>query len=98
MKGRCGQCGQPLPEIRLGVRLTPLKARIFDIIKRAGDAGIDRHDLFNIVFGDDDAHQRRHSFATLKSHLWQINEQLEGTNFRIAGRAVRLVNHNARHT
>ena len=38
----CQRCGQRLPEIRLGVRLTPLKARIFDLIRRAGPDGIGR--------------------------------------------------------
>ena len=32
--GRCPHCGAPLREERLGVRMTPLKARIFDAIKR----------------------------------------------------------------
>jgi hypothetical protein len=34
------------------VRLTPLKARIFDLIQRGGDDGITCADLFDIVFGD----------------------------------------------
>lgn len=81
------------------MKLTPLKARIFDIVKRAGDGGIDRRELFAIVFGDDDAHARRHSFRTLKAHLWQLGQQLEDAGFRIEGRAeVRLVNRNARRT
>ena len=32
MTDHCPSCGQALPEMRLGVRLTPLKARIFDAI------------------------------------------------------------------
>jgi hypothetical protein len=72
MSAICTYCGRPLPEMRLGVRLTPLKARIFDLIRRGGDDGIDRRDLFDIVFGDDDS--RKHSFHTLKAHIAQINE------------------------
>ena len=74
MKARtCPYCSQTLPDIRLDVRLTPLKARIFDLIQRAGADGIDRHDLY-IVFGDDDAHARWRSFPTLKAHIVQIND------------------------
>jgi hypothetical protein len=93
MKSRtCTCCGQPLPETRLGVRLTPLKARIFDLIERGGDDGIDRRDLFDIVFGDGDAHSRKRSYRTLKAHLAQINELIEDTGFHIEGRgAARLV-------
>jgi hypothetical protein len=98
MKSRktCTCCGQPLPEMRLGVRFTPLKARIFDIVKRSGESGIDRRDLFDIVFGDDDAHSRTHSFHTLKAHLAQINDLIADTGFRIEGRgAARLVRRRA---
>ena len=88
----CHHCGQPLPEIRFGVRLTPLKARILDLIQRAGADGIDRHDLFEIVLGDNDAHARKHSFRTLKAHIYQLNEAIEDAGYRIEGRpAVRLV-------
>ena len=37
----CPLCHQPYPEVRLGVCLPPLKARIFDAISRAGADGID---------------------------------------------------------
>jgi len=88
----CPRCGQALPETRLGVRLTPLKARIFDLVRRSGADGIDRHELFDIVFGDDDAHARRHSYETLKAHITQINELIEDAGYRIEGRyAARLV-------
>ena len=83
----CPYCNQPLPEIRLGVRLTPLKARIFDLIQRGGRDGIDRGDLFDIVFGG--TGQCR---ATLKAHIHQINELIEDTGYQIIGHTVaRLV-------
>jgi hypothetical protein len=84
----CACCGQPLTEIRLGVRLMPLKARIFDAVRRGGGDGIDRRNLFNIVFGDDDAHSRKHGFHTLKVHIVQINELIEDTGYRIEGRSA----------
>jgi hypothetical protein len=96
MSAICTYCGRPLPEIRLGVRLTPLKARIFDIIQRGGDDGIDRRDLFDIVFGNDDAHSHKRSYHTLKAHIAQINELIEDTGFHIEGRGVaRLVRRRA---
>lgn len=77
----CECCGQPMPETRLGVRLTPLKARIFDAIKRAGYDGIDRNDLFALVFSN-----RPVKRSCLKSHVWQINDAIEDTGYRIEGR------------
>lgn len=34
MDKKCQHCGAPLREERLGVRMTPLKARLFDAVKR----------------------------------------------------------------
>jgi hypothetical protein len=84
----CHYCGQALPETRLGVRLTPLKARIFDLIQRGGDDGITSADLFNIVFSDGG-----HSRETLKAHVYQINELIENEGYRITngGSVYRLV-------
>jgi hypothetical protein len=71
----CPHCGQPLTTQRAGARLTPLKARIFDAIKRAGHNGIDADDLFKMIFTD-----ARHSRLTLKAHIWQINDVLEDSS------------------
>ncbi len=51
--GYCGVCGQSTANIRHGVRLTELKARILDVIERAGPAGIAARDLFEIVFANE---------------------------------------------
>lgn len=77
MKMICSHCGQPLPEKRLGVRLTPLKARIFDLVKRAGPAGIFSDDLLAMVF------PKGRKRGTLKSHIWQINELIADEGYRI---------------
>ena len=69
----CPHCQQPLPEIRLGVRLTAKKARIFDLVQRAGPDGIDGRDLFAIVFGE----QEDIDYKSMKSHIWQINDLIE---------------------
>jgi hypothetical protein len=42
----CKLCGAPLRQERLGVAMTPLKARIFDAVKRSGHVGISGDDLY----------------------------------------------------
>jgi hypothetical protein len=78
---RCPHCHQVLHHERLGVRLTPLKARILDMIKAAGDLGIAREELMHAL-----ARERGVAISkyTLKAHIWQINDLLEETNFVIA--------------
>ena len=75
----CPHCGQLLAEYRLGVRLSPTKARIFDIVARAGDNGIMPNDLFALVFTSGQVR------GTLAAHMWQINETLEEVGYRIKG-------------
>jgi hypothetical protein len=83
----CPHCQQPLPELRLGVRLTPLKARIFDLVKRGGEDGIDRRDLCEIIYGE----VTEQALRTLKTHCYQISELIEDEGYRISGRiAARL--------
>jgi hypothetical protein len=82
MKPRCcPYCKQPLAEIRLGVKLSPLKARIFDLIVRSGRSGITLKDIQAIAFDD-----RETTAKNVSMHVTQINEQLAGTDYRIAGR------------
>ena len=72
----CPHCGQPLPETRLGVRLTPHKARIFDAVKRARD-GILASDLADVVCTDNQSRK------ALKSHIWQINDVIADEGYQI---------------
>ena len=63
---------------RLGIPLTPLKARIFDAIRRAGPDGI----------GGDAIIQELGlpvSRTTLKAHVWQINTRLAENGYKIVG-------------
>jgi hypothetical protein len=76
----CPCCGQPMPEVRLGVKLTPLKARIFDIVKRAGNDGILADELFKMVY-----EERKRSRHSLKAHVWQINDVIADEGWRIVG-------------
>jgi hypothetical protein len=89
MKSRCcPHCNQPLPEIRLGVKLSPLKARIFDLIQRGGKDGVDKRDIFDIVY----AEEKGAKLPTLKTHIYQINEVIGDEGYRIVGHSIaRLV-------
>ena len=78
--GLCRHCGRPLPEVRLGVPLSKLKAHIFDVVRRAGVDGIDGDELRAIVFAD-----REVGPATLKAHTFQINDLIADAGHRIAG-------------
>lgn len=49
----CKCCGHPLPPDEIGKALTPLQYRIFNVIKRAGPAGIAARDIMDIVYADD---------------------------------------------
>jgi hypothetical protein len=86
---RCDSCGQALPEIRLGVRLTAFKARLFDLVRRSGINGIHSDDLYSLLYPDGGG--SRH---TLKAHVWQINELIADEGCRIEGHGsfYRLVN------
>ena len=66
----CPHCGQRMMYMRAGARLSPQKARIFDVIKRAGAGGIS---------GDDIIESLRLEIGKncLRAHVWQINEILQ---------------------
>jgi hypothetical protein len=81
----CSHCHQPLPELRAGVRLSPLKARIFDAIKRAGANGITIEDINRICFDG------RATAVNIRTHIHQINDALAGTDFEIRGGAPGMV-------
>src|SRR5262245_6796202 len=86
---RCHHCGQALPEMRLGVRLTAFKARLFDLVQRGGIDGISSADLYSFLYPDGGG-----SRQTLKAHVWQINEMIADEGYRIegSGSCYRLVN------
>jgi hypothetical protein len=49
------------------------------VIKRAGTTGIASEDLLTIVFAD----REEVAISTLKAHVNQINEAIEGSGYRI---------------
>jgi hypothetical protein len=75
----CHYCGQELPSMRMGVKFTPLKARLFDLVQRGGLNGIDRHDLLEML---------QITNKALNSHIHQINSLIEDEGYRIRGRSV----------
>ena len=76
--GRCPHCGGWLTAARLGVPLSPLKARIFDAVVRAGTGGISSADLLDEL-------AIPITRSSLRSHVTQINEKLYFTGWRIQG-------------
>ena len=81
MSELCPRCGQPLPIVRLGVKLPPLKARILDAIILKGGDGILVASLLDRF--------SEMSSNTLKVHVHQINEKLTEAGYRIYGRGGR---------
>jgi hypothetical protein len=78
----CPSCGQRIrperPE-RFGVQLTSFKARLVDIIKDAGKLGVSTDDIMRTLYLD----RPKVGPATVKAHVWQINELLSETNYSI---------------
>ena len=75
----CPHCGQRMPELRLGVRLFPMTARVFDVIRRAGADGISGREAFNIAYQG----MRKPKYMTLKAHVAHIRDALAGTDYTI---------------
>lgn len=74
---RCPCCQRPMPEIRYGVVLSPLKARIFDYVLR--HRGQSSYEIASAIFGNPDA------ALNFRVHVCQINSLFAHTNVRIRG-------------
>ena len=72
----CPHCKQPLPIERFGARLSPLKARIVDIVAHAGDEGILEDALLS-------RHGHPMTRRTMQVHISQINDAIEQSGMRI---------------
>jgi hypothetical protein len=75
----CRSCGQPIRLQRVGIRLPPLKASMFDLVKRAGDLGISTEELMRELYVERVPPKPN----TVKVHMWQINELLVETEYSI---------------
>lgn len=83
----CPKCHQIISTERLGVRMPPLKARLVDMIKAAGDIGISSQELhFELYRG----YGRLRSKHNVRNHIGQINVMLEDTAWIIVsdGRSI----------
>ena len=81
----CPHCGQPLPELRAGRRLPPLKARLYDVVQRAGPDGIPSDGLGLVLYGA----ECRKTQNRIKAHVAQINTILAGTGVRVSAASGR---------
>ena len=79
MKKVCACCGQPLPEVRGGIRLSPLKAQIFNIIRRAGVDGVTIETINALCF------EGRSTAVNVRTHVVQINDAFAGSELQIFG-------------
>jgi hypothetical protein len=77
MSALCPKCHQPVRHERVGVYFGPIKLRIFDLIKAAGDIGMSTEELRHSAWDSPP------SPRTVKAHLWQINEALACTDWRL---------------
>jgi len=85
----CPYCGQPWPIERFGIRMSPLKARILDMVVRGGDNGVPTSDVYQFIFDGRDAQP-----DSLRTHVWQINEIIVDEGYRIeaVNNCYRLIN------
>jgi hypothetical protein len=81
----CPKCHQPIKHVRLGVQLTELKAAIFDTIKAAGEIGVSSEELAQSDLWRDSPRRRPPTKNTVRTHIGQINQELEDTGWRIVG-------------
>lgn len=66
-------------DLRGGVKLPPVKLRIFDAIKLGGDVGLTSREVIQIAYEG----KTKPYVETIKSHVCQMNEMLDGTGLRI---------------
>ena len=73
----CPTCQQQMPEIRLVVRMPPIKARMFDLIMISGDEGGPAYQLNREIWDG------KALMNNIRSHVKQLNDMLEDTGYKI---------------
>lgn len=63
----CSRCRQPLPKHRFGIDFRPQEGLVFDIIAKAGERGVSREDLAELIGS---------SVSTISTQVNYINEEL----------------------
>jgi hypothetical protein len=80
----CPHCHQQIAVERFGVRMTPLKAGIIDLVIAAGDDGISSRDILaSDLYRDRRPHSGVWSPLGIKAHVQQINEVIAEKGVRI---------------
>jgi len=82
MRARCPTCGATLHEKRFGVVLSPLKAKLIDMVRAAGASGIESAALLERLPIRSNVNRLQRA---LNVHINQINDALEDTHWRIVG-------------
>ena len=77
--GRCPHCGQVMPQMRMGVRMYPQTARVFDIIKAAGREGISGAALWERAY----IGAKRPKYSCIKGHVDHARASLAETDYEI---------------
>ena len=80
----CPHCHQKLVQHRVGVQLGPMKIRIFDMIKAAGDVGLSSREIAYDLYGEGEG-----NIGTVKAHINQMNDSLVETDWRIVSEGKR---------
>lgn len=81
----CKCCGHPLVSDEIGVVLTPLQRRIFNVVKQAGTAGISGSDIMDSVYANvrNGGPDSTNIIAVVAG---QANKRLAQFNIRLTGR------------
>lgn len=77
---RCPHCGNLSRAARAGVYMTPIRAAIFDAIKRTGMEGAAPDELYARIYPDGGVGRQ-----AVKAHVWQIRQLLVETEWEIVG-------------
>jgi hypothetical protein len=81
----CRCCGHPILSDEIGVVLTPLQRRIFNVVKRAGTAGISGGDIMDEVYANvrGGGPDSTNIIAVVANHA---NKRLSQFNIKIQGK------------
>jgi hypothetical protein len=84
----CKCCGHPIVSDEIGIVLTPLQRRIFNIVKQSGSAGITGGEVMDIVYANtcDGGPESTNIIAVVAGHA---NKRLAQFNLKIQGRRGR---------
>ena len=65
----CECCGHPLPKYEVLIDLTPKQQRLFQIVHRAGRAGINYNGIVDMLYADKDGGPSRNILSVMKVRM-----------------------------